>query len=242
MQYGAEPEMQMTPKRKTLVVEVLDSLRAQITSGQYKPGDRLPSEARLTEEFGVSRTVVREAVAALRADGLVDPQRGAGVFVIEPAPAAVAPFSDVDPERLSSMIELLELRAAIEVEAAALASQRRSPAQEEKIIGALQAVNEAAEGSGINHEADFALHMAIAEATNNPRFVEVLRMLGAQMIPRHGLTSNGGPVSADYLALLKQEHERIVNAVLDGDEAAARAAMRQHLKGSQTRYRRLLRG
>lgn len=234
--------MQVTPKRRTLVVEVLDSLRAQITSGQYKPGDRLPSEARLTEEYGVSRTVVREAVAALRADGLVDPQRGAGVFVIEPQPVAAAPFSDVDTDRLSSMLELLELRAAIEVEAAGLAAQRRSPAQEEKILSALRVVNEAALGEAGSHEADFALHLAIAEATNNPRFAEVLKMLGAQMIPRQGLAASGGVVSKDYLNLLKQEHESIVNAVLDGNEEAARDAMRRHLKGSQSRYRRLLRG
>lgn len=233
--------MEEPQRKKTLVVVVRDHLRAQIASGKYQPGDRLPSEASLTQAYGVSRTVIREAVAALRADGLVDPQRGAGVFVLQPRPGMLAPFSDVDTERLSSMIELLELRTAIEVEAVALASQRRAPIQEEAIVSALQAFNETASEGVLNPEADFKLHLAIAQATNNPRFPEMLRMLGAQMIPRYAL----GPqttVPTAYLELLKQEHDDIVGAILDGDEEAARNAMRQHLKGSQTRYRRLLRG
>ncbi|MFS4439303.1 FadR/GntR family transcriptional regulator [Paracoccaceae bacterium GXU_MW_L88] len=229
------------PKRRTLVVEVLDNLRGEIHAGKYKPGDRLPSEARLTEAFGVSRTVVREAIASLRADGLVDSQRGAGVFVIEPKEKNIVPFSNVDTARLSSMIELLELRTAIEVEAAGLAAIRRAPAQEEAIMGAFRAVNDAIDQSGLDHKADFDLHLAIAEATNNPRFPEIIRMLGAQMIPRHGLKPEAREVSPDYLALLKEEHEAIVNAILDGDEEAARSAMRRHLKGSQNRYRQLLR-
>ncbi|SPF80955.1 FadR/GntR family transcriptional regulator [Pseudoprimorskyibacter insulae] len=235
--------MTVAPKRKTLVVEVRDNLKAQITSGQYKPGDRLPSEARLTEEYGVSRTVVREAVAALRADGLVDPQRGAGVFVIEPKPDPMAAFRNVDTERLSTMIEMLELRTAVEVEAAGLAAQRRSPSQEERIIKAMEELNRFAAAGGIemNAEADFELHLAVADATNNPRFGEFLRMMGTQVIPRRVLKGDNPTLPDGYQAMLTQEHEDIVNAILDGDEQRARAAMRKHLKGSQTRYRTLLR-
>lgn len=225
-------------KGKSLVEMLRDRLHADITSGRYAPGDRLPSEAQLTAEHGVSRTVVREAVAALRADGLVDPQRGAGVFVIEPKVDPVAAFRDVDTDRLSTMIELLELRTAVEVEAAGLAAQRRAPAQEEKIVSALKQIGQSGE---VSADADFSLHLAIADATNNPRFSQFLQMLGAQVIPRQALENSNRKVPKEYQDLLQQEHEAIVSAILDGDEQRARDAMRQHLKGSQTRYRALLR-
>lgn len=124
----------------TLVVQVAEALRRAIQGGEYKPGDKLPSEARLTETHGVSRTVVREAIAALRSDGLVEPKRGAGVFVLEPAATPGLPFQNIDHARISSIIELLELRAAVEVEAAGLAATRRSPAQEEAIMDRHRAV------------------------------------------------------------------------------------------------------
>lgn len=121
------------------MVKVSEELRGQIAKGRYKTGERLPSEAQLTQEFGVSRTVVREAIASLRSDGLVEPRQGAGVFVLEPAPVERRPFHNVDLARVSSLIEMLELRTAVEGDAAGLAALRRSPAQEEKIIEAFDA-------------------------------------------------------------------------------------------------------
>lgn len=231
-----------TSARKTLVATLRDDLRAMILAGQYSPGDKLPSEAQLTRDHTVSRTVVREAIAALRADGLVEPRQGSGVYVLEPVAEVPAPFTNIDSARLSSMIELLELRTAVEVEAAGLAAQRRSPSQEEKIIDALRAVTEAVTSCAPSADADFALHLAIAEATNNPRFCEFLQVVGPNSIPRRALdtaSSEGSPHA--YGAMINQEHDSIVTAILNGDEQGARDAMRQHLKGSQQRYRTLLR-
>lgn len=231
------------PARKTLVASLRDALRQQIEAGHFRAGERLPSEAQLTREHGVSRTVVREAVAALRADGLVEPRQGSGVYVLEPEVPVPAPFSDVDMDRLSSVIELLELRTAVEVEAAGLAAQRRSPSQEEYILECLRTValcNSAGRPSG---EEDFALHLAIAEATNNPRFPEFLQMIGANSIPRRALDSQTKvPMAERYGEMINAEHDHIVTAILNGDEEGARAAMRTHLRGSQQRYRNLLRG
>ena len=126
-----------TPRaRRNLVAEVVARLREKIEGGEFAVGDRLPSEAQLTEAFSVSRTVVREAIATLRADGLVEPRQGAGVFVLEPAATVLRPFQIVDVDKISSIIEVLELRTALEMEAAALAAARRSPAQEEEIYQA----------------------------------------------------------------------------------------------------------
>lgn len=227
----------------TLVETVHNSLREQITAGFYPPGSRLPSEAQMTKEFEVSRTVIREAVACLRADGLVEPRQGAGVFVLPQIDQVYLPFQNIDFARISSAIELLELRTAIETEAAALAAHRRSPAQEENIIDCLHEVGRAAAKGEPTMEADFALHLAIARATNNPRFEDFLSMIGPSLIPRKALTDTAAePVSPEYLELLTKEHENIVNAILDGNEEGARQTMRKHLKCSQARYRILLRG
>ncbi len=227
---------------RTLVETVREKLRTQIGSGAYPPGTRLPSEAQMTREFDVSRTVIREAVASLRADGLVEPRQGAGVFVqVPPAPVS-PPFRNMDFARISSMIEMLELRTAVEVEAAGLAAHRRSPAQEEEIIRCMREVETAAKAGQPTMEADFALHLTIARATNNPRFAEFLSMIGSSLIPRKALADDDAePVAPEYLEVILSEHESIVSAILNGDEDAGREAMRRHLKSSQSRYRALLR-
>ncbi|MBB3713568.1 DNA-binding FadR family transcriptional regulator [Limimaricola variabilis] len=233
-----------TGHRKTLVVTLRDALREQIEAGRYAPGDRLPSEAQLTREFDVSRTVVREAVAALRADRLVEPRQGAGVFVLAPRETVSPPFQKIDYAKISTVLEMLELRTAVEVEAAGLAAQRCSPSQEEVLIDRMQEVDRLAQAGEPTTDADFALHLAIAEASNNPRFGEFLSMIGPSVIPRRALDPDARhePASGEYLAAISGEHARIVNAILERDEAAAQEAMRNHLKGSQTRYRLLLRG
>lgn len=226
----------------TLASSVSQALRDDIRSGRYKPGEKLPSEAKLKAEHNVSRTVVREAISALRADGLVDPRQGAGVYVLEPAPAPALPFQNVDNARLSSVIELLELRAPVEMEAAALAAQRRSPAQEEMIVQRHRSIIACIQSEQPTIEADFELHLAIAAATNNPRFVEFLQIMGQGMIPRSVLLGpDPEPTSKEYLQRLVEEHERIVTAISNGNVDEARDAMRIHLNGSQQRYRQLIR-
>lgn len=228
--------------RRNLVGAVSEALRQEILRGELRPGDKLPSEAGLTERFNVSRTVIREAIATLRADGLVEPRHGVGVFVLNHQPAPALPFQPFDTARISSIIEMLELRAAVEIEAAGLAALRRSPAQEEAILeryddlGAL-----IAEGKPTT-AADFAFHLAIADATNNPRFREFLEMMGRNVIPRASLQEGVSErTPGAYLKQIQAEHKRIADAISARDEEAARDAVRTHLKGSLQRYRDMIR-
>lgn len=232
--------VQVRTRGGSLVSKVGDALRGRILAGEFQTGARLPTETQLTQEFAVSRTVIREAIAALRADGLVEARQGAGVFVLDAQTTGLA-LSHVDPRRLSSVVESLELRTAIEGDAAAFAAQRRSPAQEEAMVEALHAFAEQVRIGGATAEADFRLHLSIADASNNPRFSEYLRLMGANAIPRRAVGSAGeaAPELA-YLELLLKEHEAIVSSILAGDEAAARDSMRAHLRNSQSRYRSLL--
>ena len=112
----------------SLVDRVAEVLSDEITSGRLSPGDRLPSEVQLVEQLGVSRTVVREAVSRLRNAGLVEPRQGSGVFVLAPR---VKPLDlSVDAQRTkASVLHIVEVRQAMEGEAAALAATRARPAR-----------------------------------------------------------------------------------------------------------------
>jgi DNA-binding FadR family transcriptional regulator len=221
----------------TLTRHVADTLRGGILSGDPGIGEKLPSEAQLIDLFKVSRTVVREALSTLRAEGLVEPRQGAGVFVVDNAAPVLR---GIDPNRVSSVVEGLELRTAIEVEAAYLAAARCSPVQEETIIRMHREVGACIAAGRATVEADLALHLAIAEASNNRRFVEILKMLGREMIPRAALDEREDAGMMQYMERLHEEHRLIVDGISNRDQNAAREAMRSHLVNSQKRYRAYL--
>jgi DNA-binding FadR family transcriptional regulator len=191
--------------------------------------------------MGVSRTVVREAVAALRADGLITTRQGSGAYVA--ADVSRVPFR-IDPDGLSSIedvLEVMELRLAIEVEAAARAALRitpRSLASIARVLGAIEAA--VAKGEGAINE-DFAFHLAIARASGNSRFAELLEFLGRHVIPRQSVRVAVSPPEEQrkYLARIQSEHRRIYEALRKGDPGEARKAMREHLTRSLKRYRGL---
>ncbi len=233
------------PERRTgetLVVQIAAKLRAAIQQGGFAPGDKLPTESQLVSAHGVSRTVIREALASLRTDGLVEARQGAGVFVLPPPARPAHGFQGVDFERLSSVIEMLELRSAVEIEAAGLAALRRAPQQEELILAAHARIASLAAAGEATAGADFELHLAIAQATNNHRFVEFLGLIGEAMIPRRALDKTQPDAATLTATQIHAEHGKIVEAISMGDEEAARAAMRAHLRGSQQRYKAALHG
>lgn len=218
----------------SLVARIAASLRRDIEAGKFKPGDKLPSENELTGLHSVSRAVVREAVASLRSEGLLEARRGVGVFVTN-AELKGAPFSGLSLERISSVIELLELRAACETEAAGLAAARRAPSQLEAIIDLHRQIGANFEKGLSTRDADFAFHLAIAQATQNRRFSELLQLI------RPGIILNRDQsISPSTNPHLQDEHGRIVNAIFASDPAAAREAMNAHLQGSLARYKALL--
>jgi len=220
---------------------VVERIAAEIRSGRITPGSRLPTEQELVTALGVSRTVVREAVAALRAEGLVVTRQGAGAFVA--ADRSRVPFR-IDPDGLSSIgdvLQVMELRAAIEIQAATLAAERITPARAARIEEALEALEGAIARGEAGVTEDFALHRTIAWSTGNPRFAEFLEFLGRHVIPRQSVR---GALSTPaeqrrYLARIQREHRRICAAIRAGDPAGARRAMRAHLTRSLERYRRL---
>jgi len=220
---------------------LFEQLAEQIKSGRFAPGARLPTEQALTQAAGVSRTVVREAVAALRAEGLVITRQGVGAFVS--AEPQRAPFR-IEPERMQSLadvLDVMELRLGVEIESAGIAAERASRAQVRAIFNSWNAIDEASKAGGSAVDEDLAFHRAIAEATGNPEFSRFLQFIGRHLIPRRivsGLPERMGGREA-YLALIQEEHRRIYEAIRDRQPGAAREAMRRHLTRSLERYRKL---
>jgi DNA-binding FadR family transcriptional regulator len=226
---------------RSLTGALVERLARQIRSGQLQPGQRLPTEQEMTAAMGVSRTVVREAVAALRAEGLVTTRQGVGAFVA--AEILPRPFS-IDPQQLKTIreaVDVMELRTGVEIEAAGLAAERGSDRQLERVAKAFAAFERAVGRQESGVEEDFALHRAIAEATGNPQFHRFLDYLGRIIIPRQSVRYGGDETEGRqaYLARLVREHRAIAEAVVARQVNEARAAMRRHLMNSRERYRKL---
>ncbi|WP_319529949.1 FadR/GntR family transcriptional regulator [uncultured Cohaesibacter sp.] len=235
-------ETQKPIKSETLVSQISQHLRSEIAGTRYSPGDRLPSEADLGRLFGVSRTVVREAIAILRSDGLVEARKGSGVFVLDPEKERLRhPFADLSAERISDVIEVLEMRSAFEIRSARLAASRRSSRQLETILKAHEKVKTCVDAGDLPYDADYEFHYSIAEATQNKRFPQFLSMIRPGILPRRELIAPDCSPDVKPNPNLHREHAKVLQAIVDGNADAAEAAMADHLDGTLERYRILLR-
>src|ERR1700737_2712765 len=169
---------------RSLTDQLAALITADIVEGRLASGSRLPTEQEMVAANGVSRTVVREAVAALRADGLVVVRQGVGAFV---AANVRRPFRiDVDGLRsLRQALDVMELRMGIEIEAAGLAAERGTAEQIRTIAHAYAAVDLAIDRGEAAIDEDFAFHVSIAEAAGNPKFPRSLRYLCRHPIQLH---------------------------------------------------------
>jgi GntR family transcriptional regulator, transcriptional repressor for pyruvate dehydrogenase complex len=223
-----------------LTHELIERLTADIVGGKLPAGARLPTEQQLIAATGVSRTVVREAVAALRAEGLVVTRQGVGAFV---AASPRRPFRIHAGElrSLREVIEVMELRTGIEIEAAGLAAERGTPAALRQIADAYAAIEQAFRRGDVAVDEDFAFHCRIAEATGNPQFGRFLEYLGRFIIPRQTVRVAAGSARERqaYLDRIQAEHREILQAIRAHAVARARAAMRRHLLNSRRRYHKL---
>ncbi|MEV0143463.1 MULTISPECIES: FadR/GntR family transcriptional regulator [unclassified Nonomuraea] len=217
----------MTNRTQRLV----DTLTARIREGVVRPGERLPTESSLVETYGVSRTVVREAISRLQAAGLVETHHGRGTFVLARPSTNRFLAGPGGEATLEDVAGLLEFRTAFEVEAAALAARRRTDAQLADLREALDAFAGAADHPSTAVNADYRFHLRIALATGNHHFADLVSSLGPSMIvvPRDRLDPGG------RFAGIVAEHENIYGAIARHDADAARAAARVHLSNSHTR-------
>ncbi|MFI6090436.1 FadR/GntR family transcriptional regulator [Streptomyces sp. NPDC051218] len=209
-------------------------LSEEIESGRLAEGDKLPTEVELVKQLGVSRTVIREAVSRLRNAGLVEPRQGRGVFVM---PRRTRPL-DLEAEASgtkSKVLQIVEVRRAMEGEAASLAATRSTPDDVTRMRRSLAAIDEAVAAGGDGVEEDLAFHQSIAESTGNPVMVSTVRYLGEVMRGGIRVTRANEARRDDFIEAVRVEHHAILAAIESGDAGAARSAVRRHMKHAASR-------
>ncbi|CAN7709558.1 FadR/GntR family transcriptional regulator [Neorhizobium tomejilense] len=201
-----------------------------IRDGTWAANTRLPSEYEMASQLGVSRPVVRQALARLREDGLIMSRRGSGSFVTREPSAelqypAIASIADLEP--------FASFREGVEGEAAALAAERRSDHQ----LGGLRAMSSCPHGisgeEGANHDFDF--HVKVADASRNPFYANTLLSLRTQVTLFMTLTWKVAALSVGFSTKVNQQHQDIVDAIEARNPEQARAAMRYHIRWTHSR-------
>lgn len=212
-----------------------------ISASDLRPGDRLPTEHTLSEQLGVSRTMVREAVKLLSAAGVVRARRGSGLFVAGEArpftTAAINLSLSVDPEQVLS---LFEFRCGLEEMSARLATERATVRDVQKLEEAVARSRQGAESGqpDLFAEGDTAFHQGIAEAARNPFLTESIAMVNRLQDWAVYMVLTGPPGS---LLVAAEQHEAILAALREGKADAAVLAMQTHVQTVQAAYRQEVR-
>ncbi|MBZ9659470.1 FadR family transcriptional regulator [Mesorhizobium sp. ESP-6-4] len=219
---------------ETLPHRVAAFLSREIESGELNPGARLPTEQELSEKFGVSRNVVREAIAQLRADGMIEARQGIGAFVLAPEQRAAIRIDREALKDTHNMERLFELRCILEAESAALAAARRNQGHLDSIKAALDRMGGEERWEEGSIDADLLFHREIARATGNSYIHTFISFVCEQI--RHSIhyARMTNPLH-DLVEINVGEHVRIYEALVAGDPAAAEAAMRAHIVGAANR-------
>ena len=217
--------------QRSMTEELAERIANQILSGELQSSNRLPTVQEMALRFAVSRTVIRETIALLKADGLIIVRHGSGMFVAnDPRRRPLR----IDPDNVTGVrdiISIVQVRLGLEVEAAGLAATARSSSQLRRIAAAFRGMQEATRKKMLAIDEDRLFHTEIAAATGNEYFVRILEFLGRYIIPRSkikiGLGTDEERVT--YLAKLQEEHSAIFEAIEAKEPEKARQAMRRHL-------------
>lgn len=220
--------------------QVADQLRNLIVTGQVQPGDRLPNEAALSEQFGVSRATVREALRVLAAQSLITTSKGAtgGSFVSLPDRDHISDFISSNIGLLSqaesiSLEDFLELREFLEVPAARLAARRHGEAETEQISGAIPAHPlELDTVEQFVHNRHF--HRAVVQASRNTLLVIAAQPLFSAM----QASLQRSALDTGFHQQVNEDHQRIAAAIAAGDEETAGDEMSRHLANLRPTYER----
>lgn len=231
MQASSGLASSVLPRSGGLGDAVAQQLSARIIDGSLPPLTRLPTEKQLVAQFGVSRAVVREAIARLKTEGLVETRQGAGAFVAaRPGLTSfrLAPGGQLPPDELKFAFEL---RSAVERQAAALAARRRSASDIAALRAAFARMQKAErEDPAAGALADDAFHAAVAMASGNPLLRRFGDFLAQQFSATRRLTWSAEAVRQGKTAAAQAGHAALLEAIIAGDEAAAARAAQDHVE------------
>ncbi|QOR38309.1 FadR family transcriptional regulator [Billgrantia diversa] len=206
----------------------------RIINRDYVEGERLPSEELLANRYGVSRPIVREALARLRDDGLVRSHRGSGSFVQRCPNRAMLDFAPL--ESLAEIQRCFEFRIAVETEAARLAATKATEDERVALTRALSLLEQRIRDNALGVDADFSFHLCVAHATHNRFFSDTLLSLQAAITYGQNLARGLGLRRPEHhLPEVQVEHRNIHDAILAGDAERAAQCMQNHLSNSRRR-------
>ena len=229
--------MDRLPRPASLASRIAQTLRDDIAAGRFAAGARLPAESALAETFDVSRPIVREAIALLKADGVLVTRKGSGAYVSETPGGQVWRVAST-PDGGPTLAQLFELRRVVETACAEMAALRRTAADLQRIHDALATMQRHAADFPSAAAADIAFHHAIAQAAHNPCFTGLTDFVSQQLLVarQHAWENSarlhaaqGAPRAADT------EHAALVDAIAAGNPEAARAAASAHLSAAARR-------
>ncbi|NDW33419.1 FadR/GntR family transcriptional regulator [Salipiger sp. PrR007] len=214
---------------------IYESIYRKISLGEWPNGTKLPAEAQLAAEFGVSRLVLREALTRLRIDGLVESRQGAGTRVIASPSRAVLPL--VEKDGLAELVSLYEMRVGVEGEVAYLAAKRATPRRIAAIEAAHQKMRKALTQPGAEVvEEDIAFHLAVARATENSYYLGVVESAVGGI--RTGISiarSLEHRTNEERVENTVTEHGQLLDVIRSGDADRARQMMRDHIENARAR-------
>jgi len=225
----------LTPAGGSLSDRIYEEIYQKITLGEWPLGTRLPTEVDLARQFGVSRTVVREALLRLRIDGVVESRQGAGTRVINTPNRAVLELAE--PGSIADLQRCYEFRVGIEGEAAYLATLRQSPERIADIERAHQQMKEViAHPSALGADEDINFHLAVAKATENSYYITTIESATRAIIVGIQIASTLSRwTNEERIANAVIEHAKLLEIIKSGDAEQARMAMRAHIEGARGR-------
>jgi DNA-binding FadR family transcriptional regulator len=213
---------------------VVALLVRDIEGGVLEPGSRLPTEQQLSTRLGVSRNVIREAIAQLRADGLVEARQGVGAFVLAPEQRAAIRIDRQTLQEAGNIERLFELRSILETEAARLAATRHTSDQLAAIKAHLERMGGEEKWEDGSIDADLAFHREVARATGNSYIYTFISFVCEQIRQTIYIARRTNPLH-DLVRVNVAEHVRIFDALRDRNPEAAADAMRAHIRGAAER-------
>ncbi|UTR11940.1 FadR family transcriptional regulator [Evansella sp. LMS18] len=230
-------KLQPIKKRKRIYQEIIERIKLAIENGELVPGEKLPSERDLAGTLNVSRTSVKEAISVLESSGIVNIRPGVGVFISENhCEDLLNKFSSVFEDYDSDLIQLLELREAIESDAAFYAATRMTEQQKVKLDSLFIKLVEAEKNGEVAVEEDYKFHLAIIEAANNPLMKDVMNVISGKMIDVLTKNRKESMLNFKMNKEVVEEHRRVYEAIVQRKPDLARDAMKDHLKSIKERH------
>lgn len=221
-------------RARSLTEEVSDALKARLRSGELKPGDKLPTGAELAALFGVSVSVIREALSKLKHDGLIETVQGSGSYVAGSPPLALR-IDDWGSLNTSDLTSIFEVREMLEGDAARWAAVRRTEEHLARMRQALEHLDGVLATNFDGSQTDYEFHRYIVEASGNRILTDVSSFLSVYFMRSISKARLNSKSRYGFGSMAQQEHILIYEAIEAGDAKAAEARARDHVKNTRKR-------